>query len=353
MSPLADSDAAAVVRDTLSRPLQSLRLSVTDRCNLRCQYCMPEEEYTWLPRQTLLTFEEIVTLTGFFTDLGADKVRLTGGEPLMRRDLPRLIRRLTENRRLKDIALTTNGVLLGDQAQSLYDAGLHRVTVSLDTLRPERFRALTRRDSFQQVLDGIETVVRIGFPHLKLDTVAIRGFNDDELAGLIEYGRRVGAEVRFIEYMDVGGANDWSADKVISRAAILQILSHRYGTIEPIIEQSSAPAQRFRLPDGTTFGIIASTTTPFCATCDRSRLTADGIWYLCLYAKHGIDLRQPLRASVSREEMLSLLKSAWETRTDRGAEERKELEHIGARGRLIGIDKLREDPHLEMHARGG
>ena len=353
MIPLPGTGDATAVRDRFNRPLQSLRISVTDRCNLRCQYCMPEEEYSWLPRQTLLTFEEIATLTDLFTDVGVDKVRLTGGEPLMRRDLPRLVHRLTKNRRLKDIALTTNGILLGDQAQALYDAGLHRVTVSLDTLRPERFRALTRRDSFQQVLEGIETVARIGFPQLKLDTVAMRGFNDDELAHLIEYGTRVGAEVRFIEYMDVGGANDWSADKVLSRAMMLKSLSQRYGVIEPIIEQSSAPAQRFRLPDGTTFGIIPSTTTPFCSTCDRSRLTADGMWYLCLYAKQGMDLRQPLRAGLCREDMLSRLRSVWQSRTDRGAEERKELEQTGARGRLIGIEKLREDPHLEMHARGG
>jgi GTP 3',8-cyclase len=353
MNAIPETDDATVVRDRFSRPLKSLRISVTDRCNLRCQYCMPEEEYSWLPRETLLTFEEIVTLTDLFTDIGVDKIRLTGGEPLMRRDLPRLIHRLTKNRHLKDIALTTNGILLGDQAQALYDAGLHRVTVSLDTLRPERFRALTRRDSFQQVLEGIETVVRIGFPQFKLDTVAMRGFNDDELAHLIEYGSRVGAEVRFIEYMDVGGANDWSADKVLSRAMILKSLSQRYGVIEPIIEQSSAPAQRFRLPDGTTFGIIPSTTTPFCSTCDRSRLTADGMWYLCLYAKQGMDLRHPLRDGLSHEDMLSRLRSVWKARTDRGAEERKELEQTGARGRLIGIDKLREDPHLEMHARGG
>ena len=293
MNVIPETDDATVVRDRFSRPLKSLRISVTDRCNLRCQYCMPEEEYSWLPRETLLTFEEIATLADHFTDIGVDKIRLTGGEPLMRRDLPRLIHRLAKNRRLKDIAVTTNGILLGDQAQALYDAGLHRVTVSLDTLRPERFRALTRRDSFQQVLEGIETVVRIGFPQFKLDTVAMRGFNDDELAHLIEYGSRVGAEVRFIEYMDVGGANDWSADKVLSRAMILKSLSQRYGVIEPIIEQSSAPAQRFRLSDGTTFGIIPSTTTPFCSTCDRSRLTADGMWYLCLYAKHGMDLRSP------------------------------------------------------------
>ena len=353
MTPLSAFDEIAPVHDTFRRPLRSLRISVTDRCNLRCQYCMPEEEYTWLPRETLLSFEEIGTLTDLFTEAGVDKVRLTGGEPLLRRDLARLVRQLTRNRRLKDIALTTNGILLGEQAQSLYDAGLHRVTVSLDTLRPERFRTLTRRDSFHKVLEGIETIVGIGFPSLKLDTVAIRGFNDDELADLIEYGKRIAAEVRFIEYMDVGGANDWSMDKVLSRAAILRGLGQRYGTVEPIVEGGSAPAQRFRLPDGTTFGIIPSTTMPFCSTCDRSRLTADGMWYLCLYAKEGIDLRGPLRAGATRDELSSILASVWGRRTDRGAEQRKELEQAGVRGRLIDIDKLREDPHLEMHARGG
>ncbi len=341
------------VNDTFGRPLRSLRLSVTDRCNLRCKYCMPEEEYTWLPRETLLTFEEMSTLTGFFTELGVDKVRLTGGEPLLRRNLSTLMRMLLQNPRIKDLALTTNGLLLAEQAQAFYDAGLHRVTVSLDTLKPERFKALTRRDGHEQVLEGIQAVVRLWFKGLKLDTVAMRGYNDDELVDLIEYGKRVGAEVRFIEYMDVGGATDWSMDKVFSRAAMLERLSQRYGRIEPIIEDSSAPAQRFVLPDGTTFGIIPSTTAPFCATCDRSRLTADGMWYLCLYATEGIDLRRPLRAGASAEEIKSLIRSVWQARKDRGAEERKELEQIGVRGKLIEVEQLREDPHLEMHARGG
>lgn len=353
MIPSSERQGSPEVTDSLRRPLRSLRLSVTDRCNLRCKYCMPEEEYAWLPRENILTFEEMDALTEVFTELGIDKVRLTGGEPLLRRDLPRLIRMLSKNRRLTDIALTTNGILLGEQAQPLYDAGLHRVTVSLDTLRPERFRALTRRDSFDKVLEGIATVVRIGFPSLKLDTVVIRGFNDDELCDLIEYGKQVSAEVRFIEYMDVGGATDWSMDQVLSRAAILQLLTKRYGPIEPIIEHTSAPAQRFRLLDGTTFGIIPSTTMPFCSTCDRSRLTADGMWYLCLYAKEGIDLRKPLRGGASRNEIKSIIISGWRARNDRGAEERKQLEHVGLRGRLIEVDKLREDPHLEMHARGG
>jgi len=347
------SSERPTVADTFGRPLRSLRLSVTDRCNLRCQYCMPEEEYAWLPRETLLTFEEMATLTEFFTELGVDKVRLTGGEPLLRKALPVLIRMLRRNSRIKDLALTTNGVRLAEQAQAFHDAGLHRVTVSLDTLKPERFLALTRRDTFARVLEGIEAVRRVGFTGLKLDTVAIRGYNDDELVDLIEYGKGVEAEVRFIEYMDVGGATDWSMDKVVSRQAILHVVSQRYGRIEPILEDSSAPAQRFVLPDGTTFGIISSTTAPFCSTCDRSRLTADGMWFLCLYATVGVDLRQSLRDGASREDIQALILAGWQARRDRGAEQRKELERHGVRARLVEIERLREDPRLEMHTRGG
>src|SRR5437660_4710337 len=298
MSTLPMSQELPTVSDIFGRPLRSLRISVTDRCNLRCKYCMPEEEYTWLTRETILSFEEFDALAGLFTELGGDEVRLTGGEALLRRDLPVLIRMLRRNPRIKDLALTTNGVLLAEQAQAFYDAGLHRVTVSLDTLKPERFKALTRRDAFQQVLEGIEAAARVGFKGLKFDTVAIRGYNDDELVDLIEYGKVFGGEVRFIEYMDVGGATDWSMDKVLSRAAILKMLSQHYGPIEQVLEESSAPAQRFALPDGTTFGSIASTTTPFCATCDRSRLTAYGLCVLCPYATAGAGLRQPLRAGV-------------------------------------------------------
>jgi GTP 3',8-cyclase len=249
--------------------------------------------------------------------------------------------------------MTTNGVLMAAQAHALHKAGLHRVTVSLDTLRPNRFRALTRRDEHAAVLRGIEAVGAAGFEGLKLDSVVIRGVNDDELIDLVEFGRRVRAEVRFIEYMDVGGATHWSREQVVSRAEILERLAARFGRIEPIREVSSAPAERFRLPDGTTFGIIASTTTPFCRTCDRSRLTADGTWYLCLYAQRGIDLRTPLRAGASREELRALITSGWSRRRDRGAEERKDLEAIGRRGVLVQIEGLKQDPRLEMHTRGG
>jgi cyclic pyranopterin phosphate synthase len=347
------TDQRPVITDVFERPLRNLRLSVTDRCNLRCQYCMPEEEYAWLPRGDLLTFEEIETLVDLFTDLGVEKVRLTGGEPLLRRDLPTLVRLLARNARITDLALTTNGILLAEQAQALYDAGLHRVTVSLDTLQPERFKVLTKRDTHARVLAGIAAAVQVGFTGLKLDTVVMRGENDDELVDLIEYGRQVGAEVRFIEYMDVGGATSWSSAKVFSRAAMLERLSQHYGPIAPVVEESWAPAERFRLPDGTVFGIIASTTAPFCRTCDRSRLTADGMWYLCLYAREGIDLRQPLRDGASREELASLIVPSWQTRRDRGAEERQALETYGMRTTLIPLERLRKDPHLEMHTRGG
>jgi len=339
-----------VVRDVYQRPLRNLRISVTDRCNLRCSYCMPEEDYVWLPREQILDFEEISALADVFMELGVDKIRLTGGEPLLRRDLPALIRLLSAKPKLNDLALTTNGVLLGEQAPALRDAGLHRVTVSLDTLRPDRFTALTRRANHAQVLAGIAALAPAGFRGTKLDTVIMRGVNDDELAELIEYSRTVPAEVRFIEYMDVGGATRWSMDKVVSRADMLRILGQRYGRIEPVIEDSTAPADRYRLADGTVFGIISSTTEPFCASCDRSRLTADGVFYLCLYAQQGVDLRGPLRRGASRDELAALIAGAWSRRADRGAEERLRLRD---RKPLVQIGRLRADPHLEMHTRGG
>jgi len=339
-----------VIVDRFGRPLRNLRLSVTDRCNLRCSYCMPEEEYAWLPRGDILTFEEVTRLIDVFADLGVDKVRLTGGEPLLRRDLPRLVKLIAAEPRIRDLAITTNGLLLAQQAYALRDAGLHRVTVSLDTLRPERFLALTRRDSVRQVLEGIETVRGMDWPGLKLDTVVMRGVNDDELLDLLEFAREACAELRFIEYMDVGGATRWSMDKVVSRAEMLERLADRYGQVEPVVEASSAPADRYRLPDGLVFGIISSTTAPFCRACDRSRLTADGQWLLCLYATTGLDLRKPLREGATEDELASLIRSSWQGRRDRGAEERLLLKD---RRPLVQITELKARPHLEMHTRGG
>jgi cyclic pyranopterin phosphate synthase len=338
------------VLDTLGRPLRSLRLSVTDRCNLRCHYCMPEDEYVWLPRADVLTFEETLQVADLLAEVGVDRIRLTGGEPLLRRDLPDLVAGLAGRAWVRDLALTTNGVLLAEVAADLRRAGLHRITVSLDTLRRDRFQRLTRRDALPQVLAGIESVRRAGFTGLKLDAVITRGDNDDELTDLIEFGRAHDAEVRFIEYMDVGGATNWRPEAVVARAEMLAHIADRYGPVAAIDEQSSAPAARFRLPDGVTFGIISSTTQPFCRTCDRARLTADGVLLLCLYAQHGTDLRRPLRAAASRDTLLRLIRAVWEGRADRGAEERIAVRE---RGSYIPLSVLKRDAHLEMHTRGG
>jgi GTP 3',8-cyclase len=338
-----------MLADTLGRPLRNLRLSVTDRCNLRCEYCMPEAEYEWLPREDVLHFEEISALVDVFLALGADRLRLTGGEPLLRRDMPALVRMIAGKPGLNDLALTTNGVLLADQIDALAAAGLRRITVSLDTLRADRFKALTRFDELARVHEGMAAASRV-FGRFKIDSVVIKGVNDDELVDLVEYGKSAGAEVRFIEYMDVGGATKWSPERVVTRREILARLSARYGAIAPIVEQSSAPADRYALPDGTTFGIISSTTEPFCESCDRSRLTADGMWYLCLYATQGIDLRAPLRAGASADDLAALIKAGWTRRDDRGAEERLEL---GERRSFVPVKALKKDPHLEMHTRGG
>src|SRR5476651_1533179 len=310
------------MKDTLGRPLRNLRLSVTDRCNLRCEYCMPEDDYVWLPREDVLHFEETSALVDVFLALGVDKIRLTGGEPLLRRDVAALVRMIAAKPGLNDLALTTNGVLLADQIDALKAAGLGRITVSLDTLQPDRFKTLTRFDQLAAVHAGIASAHRV-FGGLKIDTVVIRGVNGD---------------VRFIEYMDVGGASRWSPDRVVSRREMLETVARRYGAVTPIDEPgSSAPAERFALDDGTTFGIIASTTEPFCKSCDRSRLTADGMWYLCLYATRGIDLRTPLRLGASTEELKALVSGGWRARDDRGAEERVAL---GERRAFVPVQDL-------------
>ncbi|HUI43536.1 MAG TPA: GTP 3',8-cyclase MoaA [Terriglobia bacterium] len=367
------SGIPAAALDAFGRSLGSLRVSVTDRCNLRCRYCMPEEEYVWLERDEILTFEEIARLAGVFMSLGVDRLRLTGGEPLLRRDLSRLVAMLNEAGgrfrgnppgekgpaseplaapRLRDLALTTNGLLLSAQARTLREAGLDRITVSLDTLRPDRFRQLARRGALEQVLEGLGAVRDAGFSRLKINSVIIRGFNDDELVDLIEFGRRVGAEVRFIEYMDVGGATQWSIEQVVGCREMLQRLAAHYGAIEPFGRNGSgpAPADRFTLADGATFGVIASTTEPFCAHCDRARVTPDGLFLLCLYARRGVDLKAAVRRGDPDEALRALIVNAWQGRRDRGAEERLALR---GRGPLVPVEALRQDPHLEMHTRGG
>jgi cyclic pyranopterin phosphate synthase len=337
------------VVDQRQRPLTSLRLSVTDRCNLRCQYCMPEQEYAWLPKPDILDFDETTRLVRVFAAAGATRLRITGGEPLLRRDLPALIARLASAAAWDDLALTSNGILLTDQAEALAAAGIRRVTVSLDTLDRDRFRALTRQDELDRVRQGLETAARV-FPGFKIDAVIVRGVNEDELAALTREAARLGAEIRFIEYMDVGGATRWSADQVVSRREILDVLARAFGGATPLFENSWAPAARFQLGTGQVVGVISSTTEPFCATCDRSRLTADGMWYRCLYAAEGTDLRGPLRAGASDAGLQQLIEQTWSARADQGAVDRLRMPD---RRVDVPLTSLRRDPHLEMHTRGG
>lgn len=313
---------------------------------------MPEEEYVWLPRESILTFEEVARLARVFAALGVTKIRITGGEPLLRQNLPDLVGLLRRTPGVRDLALTTNGVLLARSAAALRRAGLDRVTVSLDTLRPERFQRFTRSARHGDVLAGIQAARDAGFGRTKLNSVVIRGSNDDEILPLLEFGREHGVEVRFIEYMDVGGATQWSMDAVVSRAEILERIWRQYGAVAALGDPTdpAAPAERFALPDGTPFGVIASTTAPFCRSCDRSRITADGTWLLCLYADRGVDLRSLLRTGASDDEIAARIRETWQDRRDRGAEERLEAPE---RGPLYQLEGLRADPHREMHTRGG
>jgi cyclic pyranopterin phosphate synthase len=316
---------------------------------------MPEDHYAWLPRESILTFDELGRLARAFATAGATRVRLTGGEPLLRRDLATLVTLLRRDARLTDLSMTTNGVLLAQAADALRCAGLDRVTVSLDTLRPERLAAFAQSTRHAEVLAGIAAARRVGLDPVKVNTVVVRGFNDDELGDLIEFGRAEGVEIRFIEYMDVGGATRWSRDQVVTRRDILTALARRYGPIEPGELTAApgalrAPAQRFRLPDGLTFGVIASVTTPFCHACDRSRVTADGTWLLCLYAEQGVDLRARLRGGATDDDIAALIADVWQGRADRGAEQRVALPERDVLHRISG---LRLDPRREMHTRGG
>ncbi len=324
---------------------------MTDRCNLRCAYCMPEPTYAWLPRPELLSYEEIARVVGCFTALGVEKVRITGGEPLVRKDVSELVARLREAG-APALAMTTNGVLLEEQAAALRAVGLGQLTVSLDTLSSERFAALTRRDQHAQVLAGLDAAAAAGFSALKIDTVLMRGVNDDEVPALLAFAAARGAELRFIEYMDVGGATRWRPEQVVSRAELLALLAAHHGAPPvPLPGRGSAPAERFRLPSGQVFGIIASTTQPFCGACDRARLTADGQLLTCLYATAGLDLRGLLRGGASDGALAEAIARAWSGRRDRGAEERLKLAQL--RGPLRTAEELREQPLLEMHRRGG
>ena len=317
--------------DTLQRPMRDLRISVTDRCNFRCTYCMPFDEYKWIERQEVLSFEEIERLVRLFLAFGIQKVRLTGGEPLVRKDLHRLIAQLTAVEGLPDISLTTNGALLSEQADALYAAGLRRINVSLDTLKPDRFTALTKRGQLEDVLVGLFAAKNAGMSPIKLNAVIIRGTNDDEILGLVEFARTAGFEMRFIEYMDVGNANAWSLEKTVTKKEILETVNARFPVREVGREHGTAPAVDYEFLDGAgQIGIIGSVTEPFCSSCTRVRLTADGKLVTCLFAESGFDLKTLMRSGASDDEICGAIAKIWSARTDRYSDIRWELGRSGA-----------------------
>lgn len=316
-------------RDRLQRPLRDLRLSVTDRCNLRCTYCMPadrfHDEYDFLPRADLLSFEELTRASRLAVALGVEKIRITGGEPLMRRNLPKLVVKLAEESGVGDLALTTNGVLLERQARELRAAGLTRVTVSLDSLREDTFRGINGgRASVREVLDGIAAAQEAGFRSIKVNCVVQRGVNEDDIAPLAEHFRHSGIVLRFIEFMDVGSMNQWKLDKVVSAEEVLARITARHALEKLPARYPGEVAERYRYADGGgEIGIIASVTQPFCGGCNRLRLSANGALYTCLFATKGTDLRIPMRQGASDADLVALIREIWKSREDQYSMQRE------------------------------
>jgi cyclic pyranopterin phosphate synthase len=315
-------------RDTLGRPLRDLRISVMDRCNFRCPYCMPREtfhdKYRFLGSKDRLSFEEIVRLTRLFAQLGVRKLRLTGGEPLLRANLSDLIGDLTELPGIEDIALTTNGVLLAKYAAELKAAGLKRITVSLDSLDPAIFKQMSGGfDGVADVLDGIEHAQRAGLEPIKINAVIQRGVNDHTALDLVERFRGTGVIVRFIEYMDVGNRNAWREDLVVPSKELAARIAERW-PLEPLERgYRGEVAERYGFTDGNgEVGFISSVTQPFCGDCSRARLSSDGVVYTCLFATHGTSLRESLRAGASDEQLLDIMRNTWLQRTDQYSEQR-------------------------------
>lgn len=321
---------STTVTDRLGRPLRDLRISVTDRCNFRCGYCMPEEvfgeKYQFLKREKLLTFEEITHLTRLIVGQGAVKLRLTGGEPLMRQEFDRLVSMLADIDGVEDIAMTTNAYFLPEKAHALKAAGLQRITVSLDSLDNDTFRAMNGgRADVSQVLAGIDAAVAAGFGPIKINAVVKRGVNDHTIVEMARYARDNGHILRFIEYMDVGTLNGWRMDHVVTAKEIIQTL-HEALPLEPMKRAYDAEtALRFRYLDGGgEVGVIASVTRPFCGDCSRLRLSPEGQIYTCLFATEGTDLKTPLRDGATDEELTDIIRQTWAVRDDRYSEIRGE-----------------------------
>ncbi len=335
--------------DTFQRPVKDLRISVTDRCNFRCTYCMPLDNYDWLAKSEILTFEEITRLARLFVQLGVEKIRLTGGEPLARRDLERLVASLSAIDGLRDICLTTNGSTLAEKAAVLKAAGLRRINVSLDSLKPDRFRQITKRGDLKKVLNGLFAAKEQGFSPIKINAVIERGVNDDEIIDLVAFSREHGFAIRFIEFMDVGNANHWQSDKIVSKQEIIHTINTRFPLQEIGRKGGNAPSVDYQCVDGAGgyIGVIASITEPFCSSCTRARLTADGRLVTCLFANTGHNLKVPLRGGMTDEKLLDVLRNVWLQRKDRYSEER-----LAALHSATGYDP-KEHKKIEMISLGG
>ncbi|MBI3994160.1 MAG: GTP 3',8-cyclase MoaA [Candidatus Lambdaproteobacteria bacterium] len=312
--------------DTLGRPLRDLRISVTDKCNFRCPYCMPIEiygdGYQFAPKSTVLTFEEITRLAGLFVRAGVEKIRLTGGEPLLRKGLTELVRQLSGIAGLRDLTLTTNGWFLGEQAQALCTAGLRRITVSLDSLNAEVFGRMNGRGyGVTRVLEGIAAAQAVGLQPVKINAVVQKGINDHTLVELAAWAREAGVIARFIEYMDVGNRNGWRLDDVVPSAQVVAAIHAAYPLEPAEPNYRGEVAQRYRYVDGRgEIGMISSITQPFCGDCTRGRLSTDGEFVTCLFATRGSNLRDPLRAGETDEQLLARIDAVWGRRTDRYSE---------------------------------
>jgi cyclic pyranopterin phosphate synthase len=326
--------------DRLGRPLHDLRISVMDRCNFRCPYCMPEDQYhpkfQFMTQQERLSFDEILRLTRLFSGLGVRKLRITGGEPLLRSQLSELVAELSLINGIEDIALTTNGVLLRQQAAALKAAGLHRVTVSLDSLDDEVFNRLSGgRGGKERVLEGIEAALEAGLTPVKVNIVLQKGINEDGMFDLLEYFRNTGVVLRFIEYMDVGTINHWSPDDIVSSAELVDRIEQRWPLEALDRNYHGEVARRYEYQDGAgELGFISSVTEPFCRDCTRARLSSDGKLFMCLFAENGLNLRGPMREGASDGDLLALISNAWRERQDRYSEQRADRRESGETHRV-------------------
>lgn len=346
---MATSTEKIAVLDKFKRPLRDLRISVTDRCNFRCTYCMPAEifgeRYEFLNKSALLSFEEITRLTRILVKLGVAKVRLTGGEPLVRSEIEDLVAMLAKTEGIEDLTMTTNAYLLSQKAQALKDAGLHRLTVSLDTLDDDIFKKMNGRGfGTKRVLEGIDAAKEIGFKPIKVNAVVQRGVNDHTLVELARYFKERGHIMRFIEYMDVGTLNDWKLDEVLSADEIVAAIGAEM-PLEPIpANYPGEVASRYRYTDGQgEIGVIASVTKPFCGNCTRLRLSPEGELFTCLFGTKGTDMRTPLRNGATDDELEAIIRGMWSIRTDRYSEERSSM-----------TEELRQQrPKVQMYHIGG